>query len=213
MSDAHVAGVMMTERLRLRPFVARDAPRFAELAGTSRIAEAMISIPHPMSLDIARAQIAGYQDECASQRSVTFAITLRHRTDQCIGSVALRHIDRDHDQGELSFWIAESEEGYGYVTEAAQAALEYAFQPLQLNRVCAYHLARNGASGRVLARLGMEQEGRLRGRVRKSGAYHDVLLWALLKAEWRQAHSRNGVLCSRFDICRSGGRHHQEESS
>jgi ribosomal-protein-alanine N-acetyltransferase len=193
MSDASVGCTVMTERLLLRPFVALDAPRFAELAGAPRIAEAMISVPHPMSLDIARAEIARYQDECASQRSVTFAITLRHGADQCMGLVALRHIDRDHDEGELSFWIAESEEGHGYITEAAGAALEYAFQALQLNRVCAYHLARNGVSARVLARLGMEQEGRLRGRVRKSGAYHDVLLWALLKAQWRQARSRNGV--------------------
>jgi RimJ/RimL family protein N-acetyltransferase len=110
-----------------------------------------------------------------------------------MGLAALRHIDRDHDEGELSFWIAESEEGHGYITEAAEAVLEYAFHTLRLNRVCAYHMARNSASGRVLARLGMEQEGRLRDRVRKSGAYHDVLLWALLKVEWLQAQSKHSV--------------------
>lgn len=66
MSDAHAGHTMMRARLRLRPFVARDAPRFTELAGAPRIAEAMISVPHPMSLDIARAEIARFQDECAS---------------------------------------------------------------------------------------------------------------------------------------------------
>lgn len=194
MIDAHVGRTLTTERLLLRPFVVGDAPRFAELAGAPRIAAAMISVPHPMSLDIACAEIARCQDDCTSGRAVTFAITLRHRTDQCIGLVALRHIDRDHDEGELSFWIAESEEGRGYVTEAARAALEYAFQALRLNRVCAYHLATNSASGRVLARLGMKQEGRLRGRVRKAGAYHDVWLWALLKAEWKERSHRENVL-------------------
>jgi len=34
-----------------------------------RIADAMISVPHPMSLYIARREIARYKDECASLRA------------------------------------------------------------------------------------------------------------------------------------------------
>ena len=38
-------------------------------------------------------------------------------------------------------------------------------------------------SGRVLAKLGLVQEGRVRQRVRKWGVYEDVLLWAILRRD------------------------------
>src|SRR5262249_2743839 len=94
-----------------------------------------------------------------------------------------------HEVAELSFWITESAAGHGYITEAARAALDYGFRELGLNRVCAYHMVRNAASGRVLARIGMSQEGRLRQRVRKWGVYEDVLLWAVLRSDWSSSGS------------------------
>lgn len=176
---------LVTDRLILRPFDPADARRLAEVSGARRIADAMISVPHPMSLEIAREQIAAYEGEWRAGTAATFAIALKARAEQCIGLVAVRHIDREHAEGELSFWIAESEEGRGYVTEAASAALEYAFRMVRLNRVCAFHMVRNPASARVLAKIGMVQEGRLRERVRKRGVYEDVLLWAILRADWQ----------------------------
>jgi len=54
-----------------------------------------------------------------------------------------------------------------------------------LHRMCAYHMVRNTASGRVLARLGMRQEGRLRDMVKKWGAFEDVMLWSILRDEFK----------------------------
>jgi RimJ/RimL family protein N-acetyltransferase len=56
-----------------------------------------------------------------------------------------------------------------------------------INRVHAYHMLRNPASGRVLARLGFREEGVLRQRVRKWGVFEDVVLQALLKEDWLEA--------------------------
>jgi ribosomal-protein-alanine N-acetyltransferase len=51
-------------------------------------------------------------------------------------------------------------------------------------------MVRNPASGRVLAKIGMKQEGLLRQRVRKWGVFEDVVLMAVLRAEWAGGSSR-----------------------
>jgi RimJ/RimL family protein N-acetyltransferase len=74
--------------------------------------------------------------------------------------------------------------GKGYATEAGRAALRFGFEHLELNRIWAYHMVRNPASGRVLAKVGMEREGLLRQHVRKNEVFEDVVLMALLRQEW-----------------------------
>lgn len=170
-----------TARLILRPFVNDDFFALATLAGSRRVADTMISVPHPYSPEEAKADIARYRRERADGSAVNLAIALPDRTHRLIGYIAVKHIDREHEQGELSFWIAESAAGQGYMTEAARAMLDYAFDELRLNRICAYHMVRNPGSGRVLRNVGMTQEGRLRQRVRKWGVYEDVLVWAVLR--------------------------------
>ena len=73
---------------------------------------------------------------------------------------------------------------HGYATEAAHSVLAFGFQHLGLNRICAYHLVRNLASGRVLAKIGMRQEGLLRQGVKKGEVFEDVVLMAVLREEW-----------------------------
>jgi len=72
------------------------------------------------------------------------------------------------------------------MSEALQAAVRYGFEGLGLNRLYAYHMVRNPASGRVLEKNGFVQEGLLRQRVRKWGRFEDVALWAILRREWRE---------------------------
>ena len=58
---------------------------------------------------------------------------------------------------------------------------------MKLNRIYARHLASNHASARVLAKLGMVQEGLLRESARKGDAFHEVVMVALLRKEWPPA--------------------------
>ena len=68
-----------------------------------------------------------------------------------------------------------------------QAVVRYVFESLGLNRLYAYHMVRNPASGRVLEKNGFKQEGLLRQRVRKWGRFEDVAQWAILRQEWQNA--------------------------
>jgi [ribosomal protein S5]-alanine N-acetyltransferase len=177
---------LQTERLVLRPFVAADATRFSELAGKHRIADTTVSIPHPYSPAQALDDIHKYSEEFVYGTGAFFAIALRETPQDLVGGILIKTIDRPHEQGELGYWIDEAYTGRGLVTEAARAMLDYGFNTEGLNRICAYHMVRNNASGNVLARLGMRQEGRLRQMIKKWDVFEDVLVWSILRDEFNE---------------------------
>ena len=171
-----------TARLRLRPFVAPDAPALQQLAGERRIADTMISIPHPLSLASARSAIVAQARAFQQGTAVRFAIE-RREAQGLIGSVELRDVEREHSMAELSFWIATPWWGHGYAAEAAHETIRYGFRILELNRIYGHHMIRNTAGGSVLRQLGMKREGVLRQRVRKWGVFEDVALYSILRGD------------------------------
>jgi [ribosomal protein S5]-alanine N-acetyltransferase len=174
---------LQTERLVLRPLTAQDAPALTRRAGRREIADTTISIPHPYSEEQGRQWIAETAELFAKGKSAVFA--MQSKLDgNLVGTIGLRDIDAEHSQAELGFWVAVECWGQGYAAEAARAVVGYGFEQLGLNRIYAHHMVRNPASGRVLAKVGMKQEGLLRQRVRKWGVFEDVVLLAALRQEW-----------------------------
>lgn len=57
----------------------------------------------------------------------------------------------------------------GYCSEAAKALCDYGLKAMDSNKICAAHLKRNPASGKVMQNIGMEQEGVFKEHVKKSG--------------------------------------------
>lgn len=163
----------------LRPFVAEDAAPLAELAGAKAIADGMLEWPHPFSLANARSTIAAQAAGFQAGRSVHFAIE-RLGVAGLIGGVELSELDSPHRRASLRFWIAEHEWGRGLASDAAAKALRYGFADLGLHRIDAMHLVRQPAAGAVLRKIGMEQEGVLRERVRKHDVFEDAALFAAL---------------------------------
>ncbi len=172
-----------TARLRLRPWTFDDAPVLQRLAGRREIADTMISTPHPYTEQQAREWIAGHAAAFTQGKAVHFAIQLKD-TAQLIGAAELRAIDTEHAHAELSAWIGVEWWGQGFASEAARAVVGFGFQDLNLNRIHAYHMVRNPASGRVLEKIGMRREGVLRQCVQKWGVFEDVVLMAILRQDW-----------------------------
>lgn len=172
-----------TERLLLRPFAPGDAPVVVRLAGARAIADTTISIPHPYEIPQADAWIAQLPEEFRRGAGVHCAIALK-ASGELIGAIGLRGIDTEHSQAELGFWIGAPWWNQGYASEAARRLIGYAFAEMGLNRIYAHHMVRNPASGRVLRKAGMREEGLLRQRVRKWGVFEDVVLVAALREEW-----------------------------
>ncbi|MEO1148401.1 MAG: GNAT family N-acetyltransferase [Cyanobacteria bacterium J06638_22] len=175
--------MLETTRLILRPLSLIDAPSIQAVASNCAIADTMISIPHPYPDGEAERYIRTQLAERDAGQAFPFVI--EHKPDKGFsGMIAIRDIEPDHLQGELSFWLAPKVWGKGYMSEALNAMLRFGFEDLRLNRLYAYHMVRNPGSGNVLQKNGFAQEGVLRQRVQKWGTFEDVKLWAILRSDW-----------------------------
>jgi len=96
---------------------------------------------------------------------------------------------RLHDRAELGYWVGRPYWGRGYATEAGLGLLAHSFGVLRLNRVFAIHYSRNPASGRVLQKLGMRQEGVMPQHIKKWGVYVDAVCYGVLRDDWLREHA------------------------
>jgi RimJ/RimL family protein N-acetyltransferase len=175
-----------TTRLILRPLYLADALSIQGAASVRKIADTMISIPHPYPDGEAERYIRRKISELEAGHSVSFIIERKtQETEKAFyGVIEIRNIEWEHAQAELSFWLAVEVWGRGYMSEALKSVLHFSFEDLDLNRLYAYHMVRNPASGKVLQKNGFIQEGMLRQQVRKWGVFEDVMLWAILRKNW-----------------------------
>ena len=175
---------LVTDRLLLRRFCFGDAAAVQRLAGDPAVAEMTLSIPHPYPEGAAEAWIAGQEPDRAAGVREVFAVVERAQ-GELVGAIGLA-IRSEHSRAELGYWIGRPYWGRGYATEAARAVLSYAFGSLGLNRVHACHFARNPASGRVMAKAGMGQEGCQRGHIIKDGRVEDLILFGATRKMWQE---------------------------
>ena len=174
---------LQTARLTLRPFAPADAPEVQRLAGAKEIAATTLNIPHPYEDGMAAQWIATHPQAFNEGKQVTFAME-RNSDSALIGAIGLHDIRDRHSRAEMGYWVGAPYWGQGYCTEAARAILDYGFNTICLNRIYATHLARNPASGRVMQKIGMQYEGRLRQHARKGGQFEDLEHYGILRADY-----------------------------
>ena len=176
---------LKASRLVLRPLMIKDAISLRELANSPKIADSCIWLPHPCSKGLAKSWIRGAAERYAAGTGAEFGIQLKSG-GELFGVVGFDDRSVNNASAELGFLLDPRWWGQGYTTEAADLMVWYGFKHLKLNRIFAHYRVSNPASGRVLAKLGMKQEGLMRQCVRKGKGFEDMSLMALLRDEWEQ---------------------------
>jgi len=127
-----------------------------------------------------------FTDACASDwdsgRAVRF--TLRERaTRTLLGVVGLEACVHLHRSCELGYWLRREAIGRGFMTEAARAALEFAFQQMGAHRVRVAASTENHRSLQVIGRLGFRFEGILRQAEYCNKRWLDHAVFGLLASD------------------------------
>jgi len=115
--------------------------------------------------------------------SFEFAVVLKAGA-RLIGGCGLRTKSAVHREGVIGYCFGHDVWGNGYAPEAARALLGFGFGQLELHRIFADCDVRNGASARVLEKIGMQREGRLREDMWYKGGWRDSYWYSILGQEW-----------------------------
>lgn len=175
---------LTTKRLTLRPFVLEDAWDVERLAGMREIADTTLNIPHPYPVGAATRWIETHAPAWTAGTGVTYAI-IETSNRKLAGVVSLMQIHREHRRAELGYWIAVDHWNKGFATEASEALVHFGFHTLGLHRIESTHFVRNPASGKVMQKLGMKQEGIARESAVKWDRYESLVRYAILAPEWK----------------------------
>ena len=81
-------------------------------------------------------------------------------------------------------------QGDGYMYEALERLMRYAFEDLRLHRVMANYQPVNIRSGRLLERLGFEREGYARDYLHVDGGWRDHVMTALVRPAGSKSRPR-----------------------
>ncbi len=173
----HIALELDCGLCRLRPFRSSDAPAIANHANNPKVAMYLRDrVPHPYCERDARefvAYIAATEEECVACIDVA---------GEAAGALGLQfRKDIERCSAELGYWLGEPFWGRGIMTAAIRAFTAWAMPRFQLTRVYAEVFAENPASGRVLEKGGFTRVGILRKAAIKHGAYHDYVLYDLIR--------------------------------
>ena len=148
---------LRTERLLLRQWRDADLAPFAALNADPQVME---HFPSPLTREHSDAFAASCRERIAERGWGIWAVEVV-ASGEFIGFVGLNEPRFDAHftpAVEVGWRLARSAWGHGYATEAAEAALAYAFDELRLDEVVSFTATTNVRSQRVMQRLGMTHD-------------------------------------------------------
>jgi ribosomal-protein-alanine N-acetyltransferase len=167
-------------RILLRPITSRDAKEFVTMHRASR-AHFGKWTPATLSIAAFRKNLLQW----TKPGSLRFVICLRD-DGRIIGDVALSQISMGRLRSAyMGYAIGAAHAGQGYMHEAVQLALKYAFRTLKLNRVEANIQPANQPSITLAQRLGFTMEGYSRRYLKLFNTWRDHQRWTLLATDWK----------------------------
>ena len=175
-----------TDRLRLRK-IRGDSDLIAlfELFADPEVARYTDTGPFTALSDAG--EVIDWIDGIFTRRQgMRWVLTLKNGDDALIGTAGYNWWHRSNNSAEVGYDLAQRYWNQGLMTEALEEVLGFGFDHMALNRIEAEVTIGNEASISVLSKLGFQREGLLRQRGYWKGAYHDVWLFSLLRADRHQ---------------------------
>lgn len=107
-----------------------------------------------------------------------------NENDEYLGTVSLKHIDREHGRAEYAISMRRMAHGTGASRYASEEILRIAFEELNLTRVYLYLFSVNERADHFYKKFGFVYEGTFVQHEMFHGKLCDVKWYRILKSEW-----------------------------
>lgn len=175
-----------TSRLTLREMTLDDVEFYFHHFNNEKIVEGSI-FPGPKSLETAKKELELYcVNPFKENRGIRWGI-IRREHDELIGTCGYYDWNKTAHRAEIGYDLEPAYWGQGIMTEALQAALQYGFERMRLNRIQVLIDSKNTRSVKLVDKLGFKREGVLRQYSHFNGQFRDEICFSLLKEEWTRS--------------------------
>ena len=173
-----------TSRLLLRKIRMEDAQdMFDQWASDPIVTKYLTWMPHGSVEDTKRI-IAMWLKDLDEPFVYRWVIELK-TVGKVIGTIDLVNVDERNRCGTFGYCLSATYWNQGIASEALQAMLHYLFVEGDFHRIEATHLIENPASGKVMVKCGMKEEGIKRKKfLGHDGEFHDLVTYGILKNEY-----------------------------
>jgi ribosomal-protein-alanine N-acetyltransferase len=174
---------LTTLRLRLREFSELDFNHFREMDALAGMHTFERERP---GIDESRVTLDSFINDSMEvpRTSYRLVITIQPH-DHVKGIVKLARQWEAIREWEVGWAVHPDEWGKGYATEAARSIMDWGFRELGIHRIVAFCHVSNVASVRVMQKLGMQQDGKLRETRWLHGEWWDEYVYAILDKDWK----------------------------
>ncbi len=177
-----------TKRLILRRFTVRDADAMYTNWASDPEVTRYLTWPAHAGVETSRAVLADWTAAYAQESCYQWAIVLKDRADEPIGSIGAVDVSDDIAAVQIGYCLGRRWWHQGIMSEALGAVMDFFFDAVGCNRVAGRHDPRNPHSGMVMQKCGMKYEGTQRSADRNNQGICDTSWYALLKDERYAAH-------------------------
>lgn len=174
--------ILETERLILRKLEISDAEDIYEYARYPEVARFVTWEAHKCIED-ARGFINWVLERYKKDEGGDWGIELKS-TGRIIGSIGFVELDPANYCGAIGYALSKDYWGKGIMTEALKRLIRFSFEDMKLNRIEAYHIPENEASGKIMQKAGMAYEGLLRQRMLAKGKFWDLKQYSIIEEDW-----------------------------
>jgi RimJ/RimL family protein N-acetyltransferase len=178
-----------TARLFLRPYQSGDGLLYYQVSQKNRSHLAQFESGNIlMYIDSEEGAERAIQRliDCWQAGEAFFLGAFLQETGEFVAQIYIGFVNRDLPEYELGYIADVDHQGKGYVTEAARAALRFAFEKLGAYRVRLECDDTNLRSSRVAERCGFVREGHIReNRKNTDGSISGTLHYGMLRKEFR----------------------------
>ena len=177
-----------TKRLKLRQWKICDQKPFAELNADPEVME---YFPSTLSESESEIMMQSISSKIETNGWGFWALEFK-ATHDFIGFVGINHPTANLPFNpciEIGWRLFKQHWGKGYATEAALAAMRFAFEHLSINEVVSFTSVRNKRSQAVMRKLNMTdtKENFMHPSVPAGDELQEHVLFKITEAEWRRA--------------------------
>lgn len=173
------------DRTHLRPLAPKDAGELCALVEANRayLREWLPWVDSSRTVTDSQNFIQSSGDRAQANNGFTLAILF---DDQITGIIGPNYINWDNRSSGIGYWLAQTHQRQGIMTQACKSVLDHGFNILKLNRIDLRCASQNVQSQAVAKRLGLVYEGTLRDAERLYDHFVDHQVYSMLRREWSE---------------------------